>query len=102
MAMEGDRMAMIDATPGRAGPNRLTLQLSNEDNTALDPISVTIWLSNPTLGIEAMKVTPTKESPGRYVVPAAAFPVGGNWTATIETVVTDFDETDFSVELPIH
>jgi copper transport protein len=101
MVMEGDRMAMIDVAPGRPGPNRLAIQLTNNDSTPLDPLSVTVWLGNPALGIEPMKFTPEKENAGRYVVPAAIFPVSGNWTVTVETVVTDFDETNFTADAPI-
>jgi copper transport protein len=100
MAMEGDLMAEIDATPARAGRNRLVVTLT-KGTAPLVPQAVTVWLSLPARGIEPIEQKPMMEGPGVYVLDAAPLPVAGYWTVTVEALITDFEQTNFEARIPI-
>jgi copper transport protein len=101
MAMNGEAMADITVTPARAGANRIVLNLTDANGAPTQAMEVTIRLGNPTLGIEPIAQKAVEQSDGEYAVPEALFPVAGTWTMTIEALVSDFQQTNFTVEVPI-
>jgi copper transport protein len=97
----GARMAIIDVAPARPGRNALTLTLRDADGAPMAPVEVTVFLSNPALGIEPSEHRAVAAAPGRYTVPDADFPIAGSWTVEIEALVTDFEAANFSTEVTI-
>lgn len=101
MAMSGDAMADIAVTPGRAGANRVVLDLSDGNGAPITAQEVAVWLENPTLGIEPIAQKAVRQRDGEYAVPEALFPVAGTWKMTIEALVSDFQQTTFTADVPI-
>jgi copper transport protein len=97
----GDRIAVVAVTPARAGANGLVLTLLDPDGALMKPVQVTVFLSNPALGIEASEHRAVVDSQGDYDLSDADFPIAGTWTVEIEALVTDFEAANFATEVPI-
>jgi copper transport protein len=101
MAMNGAAMVDIAVTPARAGANRVVLELTDANDAPVTAQDVTVWLGNPALGIEPIAQKAVKQGDGEYVLPAALFPAPGAWTLTIEALISDFEQTNFTATVPI-
>jgi copper transport protein len=101
MAMTGEAMADIAVTPARSGANRVVLNLTDANGAPLEAFEVTVWIENSALGIEPIAQKAAKQGEGEYTLPAALFPVAGTWKMTIEALVSDFEQTSFTAEVPI-
>jgi copper transport protein len=101
MAMSNESMADIAVTPARVGANRLVLNLSDAKGAPLKAQEVTVWLANSALGIEPIAQKAIKQSDSEFILPAALFPVAGTWTLTIEALISDFEQTNLTAEVPI-
>ncbi len=97
----GNRIAVVDVSPARAGNNTLGVSLLDADGSLITPVQVTVFLSNPALGIEPSEHRAVAVSRGRYSVADAGFPTSGRWRVEIEVLVTDFEAANFSTEVPI-
>jgi copper transport protein len=53
--------------------------------------TVTLILSNPALGIEAMRFSATATSAEIWQVQDLLIPIAGDWTVQLEARVSDFD-----------
>ncbi|MCX5516168.1 copper resistance protein CopC [Kaistia algarum] len=84
-------MADLTITPGRAGPVRASIVVMTGDFGPLDAKAVTLVLSNPSVGIEAIRRPATKPGDGTWHVDELTLPVSGRWTARIDILVSDFD-----------
>ncbi|MDR3533320.1 MAG: copper resistance protein CopC [Rhodopila sp.] len=100
-ARAGSRTALIKVVPGRRGDNRLAVTLLNPDGTPAAARGVSVWLSNPDLGIEASEREMTREAAGRFVIERLPLPIAGNWTVEIDALVTDFDQWVFTATVPV-
>jgi len=101
MVMNRTAMVDISVTPARAGANRVGLELTDTNDVPMTAQEVTVWLANPTLGIEPIAQKAAKQGDGEYVLPAALFPVAGTWTLTIEALISDFEQTNFTTDVLI-
>jgi copper transport protein len=101
MAMSGEAMADVAITPARAGDNRVVLDLSNGNGTPMTALEVTVWLANPDAGIEPIAQKAIRQRDGEYVLPGTLFPVAGTWTLTIEALISDFEQTNFTADVLI-
>jgi copper transport protein len=99
-AMAGNRKLLLEAAPAHPGNNRLTLTLVNADGTPAAPLDVTVWLSNPALGIEPSERKAVRTASGRYFV-EAPLPIAGIWTIEVDALVTDFEKATFTTTVPI-
>jgi len=99
-AMAGNRKLLLEAAPAHPGNNRLTLTLVDTDGKPAAPLDVTVWLSNPALGIEPSEHKAVRTAPGRYVV-EAPLPIAGTWTIEVDALVTDFEKATFTTTVPI-
>lgn len=85
-------MADLTLTPGRAGPVKATLRLLREDFTPLPAKEVTLTLSDPAAGIEAMTRPARSAGDGTWQADGFHLPVGGRWEVRIEVLVSDFEK----------
>lgn len=97
----GDRSAVIAAKPAMAGSNSLSIAMNDADGTPLTVLNVTVSLANALLGIEPHEYAAVAQNKGRYIVEHAQFPIAGTWTVAVKATVSEFEETVFTVELPI-
>jgi copper transport protein len=101
MAMNGEAMADIAVAPARAGANRVVLELSGGNGAPITAEEVTVWLANPELGIEPIAQKAVKQGDGEYVLSSMLFPVAGTWTLSIEALISDFEQTNFTTSVLI-
>ena len=89
--------------PARVGPNEIHLYLF--DRASGRPYrgakEVTIHAELPEKGIAAMHLDPTRAGPGHYVVSGATLGVAGDWVLDVAVRVSDFDEHETHVKVPI-
>lgn len=96
--MAGDRTAIVEMTPARLGKNRIAVTFLDADGAIMAPRRVTLWLSMPSLGVEAAQHATTRDARGRYTA-SARLPVGGAWRVEIDALVSDFEEAVFATEV---
>ncbi len=84
-------MADVTLTPGRAGPVHASIVIMTGDFGPLDAKGVTLVLSNPAAGIEAIRREAKKPGDGTWRVDDLLLPIPGRWTARIDILVSDFE-----------
>jgi copper transport protein len=98
----GGRGAEIEVSPARAGPNAITIHLFEAaSGTPLTPKQVTIELSQPAAGVEAMEHPLTADSPGVYRLADTPLPLAGSWNIRLLVLISDFEEIRFETRIPI-
>lgn len=98
--MAEHRTAVVTLTPAHVGSNQVTVTLLNADGTKMVSSEVSVWLSNPALGIEAAQYAAVSNGPGDYTT-TAPVPVPGTWTVEVDALVSDFERTIFVTDVPI-
>ena len=85
--------AMADVTLSRnqSGIMRADISVTGGDFTALHEKEVTLVLSNPSLGIAALKRRAMKIDEGLWRVDKLHIPFTGDWLVRLDVLVTDFD-----------
>jgi copper transport protein len=83
-------MAMVELAPGRVGPNRLSVVLTNPDETPLKAKELEVEVENPAAGIEPIRRQAEQTSPGEWKIRELAIPTQGRWTMGIRILVDDF------------
>lgn len=85
--------AMVDVTlaPGHAGPVVASIVPLTGDFSPLDPVEVTLTLSNPALGIEPIRREATRRDDGTWRVDDLTVPVAGRWDVDIALLVSEFE-----------
>ncbi|MCW2241479.1 copper resistance CopC/CopD family protein [Azospirillum canadense] len=98
---QGDRTALIEVIPARAGNNRVNVHLSLPDGRPLVPTEATLELSMP--GGEAAPLLRPLSSTTAGVLSAdnVAIPVAGRWFLRLEAQAGDTGTTEFRTEVPI-
>jgi len=89
--------------PARTGLNAMHLYLTNaKDGSQFNGTKeIDVGLSLPKKGIGPLKANAQKAGPGHYVITGASFAPAGKWQVRITDRVSEFDEYDTTVELPI-
>lgn len=87
------RAAQADVTvaPGRMGKADMTIMVMTGDFGPLDAKQLTVVLSNPEAGVEALRREARKPGDGTWRVDGVRLPAAGHWTVRLEILVTDFD-----------
>ncbi len=84
-------MADLTVTPGRAGKVTASITIMTGDFGPLDAKGVTLVLSNPSAGIEAIRREAKKPGDGTWRVDDLTLPIPGRWTARVDILVSDFE-----------
>jgi copper transport protein len=89
--------------PARTGSNAMHFYLINaKDGTQFTGSKgFTVLLSLPDKHIGPLKADARKGGPGHYVAPGADFVPGGKWRVQIVDRVSEFDQYETSVDVPI-
>ncbi len=89
-------MAMLTFDPGRAGANRVQIEILDGDFGPLEPKEVRLVLTPANAAIEPVS-RPARRAPGGgWSVDNLHVPFPGAWTVTVEALVTDFDRIAIS------
>jgi copper transport protein len=89
--------------PARTGLNAMHLYLTNakDGRQFTQTKELDVGLSLPKKGIGPLKANAQKAGPGHYVITGADFVPGGNWKVRISDRVSEFDEYDTTIDVPI-
>jgi copper transport protein len=95
----------LEATvdPARVGPNEIHLYvLKASDGTPFDATKqLTVMLSLPAKGIGPLPATARAAGPGHYVVDAVALVPGGDWRMHVTSRISDFDQYEATLKVPV-
>ncbi len=95
----GDRLALLTVTPAQPGDNRLVLQVTDLTGTPVPPLEVVAYLALPAAGIENLR-RPLVRDGAAFTAPLA-LPMAGEWTITVEILVTDFERRTLTLPLAV-
>ena len=94
-------MVQVLIAPGKAGPCDFALQLLDSNFGSLAAKEVTLTLSLPQRGVEALERKAMRGADGHWVVRNVALPIPGRWHLRIDALITDFKkvtlEDDFEL-----
>ena len=94
-------MAQMLIAPGKVGAGDFALQLLDGNFGPLAAREVTLALSLPERGVEALERKATPGPDGNWYVRNVALPVAGRWHVRIDALITDFQkvtlEDDFEL-----
>lgn len=100
-ALSSQRMLLLEVTPARVGANALRLRLAQGGGHPAPAMEVSVALSLATAGIEPLVRKPVRRADGHYELPRVDLPVAGNWSIRVDVLVSDFEKTTFTVEVPV-
>nr|WP_245295175.1 copper resistance protein CopC [Pseudaminobacter manganicus] len=84
-------MADLSLAPGHTGPVTASIMLMTGDFGPLDAKAVTLVLSKPDSGIEAIRREAHKAGDGTWRVDGLVVPLAGRWMVRLDILVSDFD-----------
>jgi copper transport protein len=89
--------------PATTGLNAMHLYLTNarDGSQFTGTKELDVGLSLPKKNIGPLKANAQKAGPGHYVITGASFVPGGKWQVRITDRVSEFDEYDTTIEVPI-
>ncbi len=95
--------AMVDLTmaPASTGPVTITMQFLSGDFGPLVPKEVTIELSKPESGIEAIERKATLGAGDIWNAGPMIVPLAGKWHVRVDALISDFDKVILEDELDI-
>ena len=88
--------------PPVSGSARITLFIQDETGIPLSAKEIAITLDAPWLGIEPRTLIAERLDNGLWQIPSAYFPAPGEWVATINAMVDDFEQHRIEGTLQIH
>lgn len=86
----GAGTATLSVAPSRVGTNEMRLTLFDPSGQPLDPLDVTVELTEPTLGLGPLRPVVHPLGTGDFHV-IAEVPLAGSWQVTVRVRVSDFD-----------
>ncbi|TKW78630.1 MAG: copper-binding protein, partial [Bradyrhizobium icense] len=94
-------MVQVLIAPGKVGADDFVLQLLDGNFAPLVAKEVSLTLSLPERGVEALERKATPGAEGSWTVRSIALPVPGRWHIRIDALITDFQnvtlEDDFDL-----
>ena len=79
----------------------IDLYLAAPDLSAFDPLETILEISQPGLGIEALKLPLQHRAPGHYQARLSGIAARGKWQLRVEALVTDFKKILFETEIDL-
>jgi copper transport protein len=96
-----DRKALLAVTPARAGRNMIRVRILGRDDRLIDPVEVTVDLSNADAGIEPLQRRLAAIDDGYFEYAGPELAVAGRWTIRIDALIDDFEKAIFETEIPV-
>lgn len=84
-------MANVRFSPGRAGQVAASIEVFSTAAKVLTPTEVTLVLSNPASGIEAIRRPAQRAGEANWRVDVFAVPLPGTWHVRLDLLVSDFE-----------
>lgn len=99
---QSGRFYDIEVTPARAGPNDVHLTAVTVNGGPADVIKYTVTFSEPGKGIAPIAVPLLRLGPGHYASYAFRVPFPGTWQMSVSALISDTEESTFTVKVPVH
>jgi copper transport protein len=99
---QSGRFYDIEVTPAKAGPNDLHLTAVTVNGGPADVIKYTATFSEPGKGIAPIAVPLLRLGPGHYASYAFRVPFPGTWQLSVSALISDTEESTFTLKVPIH
>jgi copper transport protein len=94
-------MADLTIAPGRIGPVTASIVIMTGDFGPLPAKEVTLTLSHPLAGIEAIRREATQPADGTWQVTGLQVPAPGRWSVRIDILISDFEIARLEGEIDI-
>ena len=85
-------MAQVTLSPGRVGNTRARIVIASGRAEPIDAKEVTLILSKPDAGIEAITRQAVRSERNAWEVDALPLPVPGPWQAKVSILIDDFEQ----------
>jgi copper transport protein len=93
----------LTVDPAKAGANTMHLYLTRaRDGSQFEGTKeLRVQMALPSKSIGPLTAKPAKAGPGHYVIPAADFPLTGDWQVRFTDRVSEFDQYETTIDVPI-
>ena len=88
--------------PATVGPNQVHLYAVNPTGGTIDPLQMTMEISNRDKDVGPLKVPLIRAAPGHELTQGFQIPFAGNWQVTVKALLTDVDEATATETVTIH
>jgi copper transport protein len=94
----GGLTALVEVSPGRAGPNRLAVTLGRASGAALPP-PAEVWaeVELPAAGVGPIRRRLRPEGDGRFVHDGPEFALPGRWSVRVDVLAGEFEQDSLQV-----
>ena len=91
----------VSVDPARPGANTLHLYLLDDDGRLVQPVGITVTLTEASQQIGPLDVKLQPGGPGHYISDAMDIPGAGTWTLAVTVRVDEFTATTASTDFPV-
>jgi copper transport protein len=91
----------LSVTPSKVGPNDVHITAVTRGGGPADVLKYTVTFSEPGKGIAPINVPVLRLGPGHYASYGFQVPFPGTWKMTVKALITNIDETTFTVDVHI-
>ena len=99
LVVASPRKALIMLTPSRAGRNTIRVRVLDSSDAPVEPLEVSVDLSNSVAGIEPLHRDLTAMGEGYFELTGPELTVGGSWTVRVHALINDFEKSFFETEI---
>ncbi len=96
-----DYKALLAVSPARPGRNNIRVRILRPDDRLIDPLEVSIDLSNAEAGIGPLHRTLASVDDGYFDYSGPELAVAGRWSIRIDALIDDFQKAIFETEILI-
>ena len=96
-----ERKALLTVTPAKPGRNTIRVRVLRNDDRVVDPLEVSVDLSNAGAGIEPLRRRLDARDDGYFDYSGPELAVAGRWTVRIDVLIDDFEQAVFETEIEI-
>lgn len=97
----GNRLATLSVTPGRAGGNTLMVIFRDESGQAFEPAEAMLEIANPNAGVETITRALVRDGPGKYSYEGRELAFAGTWTLGLRARIGDFEQVSWNTTIDI-
>jgi copper transport protein len=98
---EGGFKISLWVAPALTGHSAVLVDVRDESNRAVAAKEVTLDLSLPAAGIEALRRVAARDDSGQFVVHSDDFIAPGHWRVDVHVLIDDFTKRSVSFDVPI-
>ncbi len=86
-------MAVVTLMPGTVGANEITIDIRDAEGKPLAARDLKVSLSRDDNALEPIRATALNEETGRWTATQLLLPLAGDWTVSLQILVSDFEQT---------